>query len=47
MKKVIYIDGGAGRAIAALPALEKLVRNSEERLKTSIAISLTRNLISY
>jgi hypothetical protein len=29
MKKVIYIDGGAGRAIAALPALEKLVRNKK------------------
>ena len=29
MKKIIYIDGGAGRAIAALPALEKLVRNKK------------------
>ena len=29
MKKVIYIDGGAGRAIAALPALEKLVKNKK------------------
>jgi hypothetical protein len=29
MKKIIYIDGGAGRAIAALPALEKLVKNKK------------------
>lgn len=27
MKKVFYIDGGAGRVIAAIPALEKYVRN--------------------
>lgn len=27
MRKVIVIDGGAGRAIAAIPALEKYVRN--------------------
>lgn len=27
MRKVIIIDGGAGRAIAAIPALEKYVRN--------------------
>ena len=26
MKKVFVIDGGAGRAIAAIPALEKYVR---------------------
>lgn len=27
MKKVFYIDGGAGRVVAAIPALEKYVRN--------------------
>lgn len=27
MKKIFYIDGGAGRVVAAIPALEKYVRN--------------------
>lgn len=30
MRKVIFIDGGAGRAIAALPALEKMVKNNKD-----------------
>lgn len=27
MRKIIYIDGGAGRVVAAIPALEKYVKN--------------------
>jgi ADP-heptose:LPS heptosyltransferase len=28
MRKIFYIDGGAGRAICAIPALEKYIRNN-------------------
>lgn len=30
MRKIFYIDGGAGRAVCAIPALEKYVRNHPE-----------------
>ena len=30
MRKIFYIDGGAGRVIAAIPALEKYVKNHPE-----------------
>lgn len=38
MKKIFYIDGGAGRAIAALPALEKYInKHPEEEVRILIA----------
>lgn len=30
MKKIFFIDGGAGRAICAIPALEKYIRNNPQ-----------------
>lgn len=38
MRKIFYIDGGAGRAICAIPALEKYVKNHpDEDVKILIA----------
>lgn len=44
MKKVIMIDGGAGRAIAAIPALEKFVKNHPDDT-VNIVISGWDNLL--
>lgn len=44
MKKVFFIDGGAGRIIAAIPALEKYVRKHPEE-EISIIIAGWDNLV--
>jgi len=45
MRKIIFIDGGAGRAIAAIPALEKLVKNSKNKDDIRIVIFGWDNLV--
>lgn len=44
MKKIVYIDGGAGRAISALPALEKMVMNKKPNDDVKIIVMGWDNL---